>query len=228
MKTWFLGLSRGKQIVWSVLSVHVLCVLMLTVSHFVSYKKPKTSFTVHTVRLSPPAPQPVVASPSPVVAVKPKQTAKPSAPPKAAASKAIAAKKATTASPAPKVAPKPSPALLEQIEQSLTTLTSTTVATPKAALTIPKLLAAPEAPSAPDFFSATETVGAFLRESLELPEFGDVRATLWIDMDGHLIKMEILESKSAKNADFLKNRLPELQFPCLNKSTSMTVVFRNG
>jgi hypothetical protein len=225
MKIWFRSLSRGKQIAWGVLSVHVLCILMLTASHFLSYKKPKTSFTVNTVRLSPPKPQPMVA----VVAPKSVTATKPAAPSKTVAAAPLAVAKKTKGVAPAKPAPKASPSLLAQIEQSLATLTPVTPSsTPKATLNIPQLQAVPEAPPTYELFSATETIGAFLRESLELPEFGDVRATLWIDANGHLTKMEILESKSAKNADFLKNRLPELLFPCLNKSTSMTVVFRNG
>jgi hypothetical protein len=85
--------------------------------------------------------------------------------------------------------------------------------------------------------SAREDYGKFLigyfQENLDLPEYGDVKAQIEIDKFGKLIRYEVLETKSLKNAEFLKNALPELTFPCLNDfgifetAQTFTITFRN-
>ena len=72
-----------------------------------------------------------------------------------------------------------------------------------------------------------EIVAAFLQSALELPEYGDVVAKIEIGSSGELVSCEILDAKSTKNGDFLKNRLPELHFPCFNTATTFTITFRN-
>ncbi len=81
------------------------------------------------------------------------------------------------------------------------------------------------------------TYGAFLvgylQNTLDLPERGDVKLKMEIDRFGRLIDCEVLETRSEKNAEFLKNRLPELSFPCLNDfdiletAQTFTITFRN-
>lgn len=74
---------------------------------------------------------------------------------------------------------------------------------------------------------------AYLQNSLDLPEYGEVRVRLEIDRFGSLIHCEILETQSVKNGEFLKNQLPTLSFPCLNDfdifetSQTFTIAFRN-
>lgn len=70
-----------------------------------------------------------------------------------------------------------------------------------------------------------QTLIAYLQGSLDLPEFGEVKVDLEIDRNGHLVRFEILEEKSKKNAEFLKKRLPELVLPCFNDTSNETAVF---
>ena len=73
----------------------------------------------------------------------------------------------------------------------------------------------------------------FLQNALDLPEHGEVKALIEIDRYGNLIDCIILDSKSRKNSDFLKNRLPDLAFPCFNDfeiidaTLKFTLTFRN-
>ena len=75
---------------------------------------------------------------------------------------------------------------------------------------------------------------AYLQNALDLPEYGEVKAQLEIDRFGRLVDCQIVYTKSGKNAEFLKNQLPELTFPCLNDfgildSTHIfTITFRNA
>jgi len=70
-----------------------------------------------------------------------------------------------------------------------------------------------------------------LKEHLILPERGAVKLKITFNSEGRAISTEIISSKSKKNADYLKNRLPELSFPCFNHciegETSLEFLFRN-
>jgi len=218
MKTWFFSLTRAKQIVLSVLTAHTLCVLSLLINHVWTTKKSQNTFTVHTVRLTPALQQPpVVATAStqrPVAAVSgPSPTKKPSTAPT----------KKTTSTPKTKPSPKPvtaAPPLPEPVKPALTV--------PVLSLPTPSSTPTPSTPTTTtSSLSPTETIGTFLRDCLELPEFGEVKLRLTLDKSGRLLDLEILEAKSEKNAQFLKNRLPELEFPWLNENTTVTIVFRN-
>ena len=61
-----------------------------------------------------------------------------------------------------------------------------------------------------------EVLGLYLQEALDLPEYGEEKAKLTIDAAGTLLSLEIIETRSKKNSEFLKKRLPELTFPCFN------------
>ncbi len=79
-----------------------------------------------------------------------------------------------------------------------------------------------------------QVVSAILKESLILPEFGEVVAKIEIDRDGRVVQTEILKAKSLKNEEFLKNRLQELLFPCFNEfgvtdnRLDFTITFHNA
>lgn len=84
-----------------------------------------------------------------------------------------------------------------------------------AALSIPQAIELPkEEPP-----SYAEELLAFLEQMLELPEPGKVKMRLKIDLQGSLVQADILEEKSKKNGIYLKNRLPELTFPCFNPAS---------
>lgn len=65
--------------------------------------------------------------------------------------------------------------------------------------------------------SYAENLIALFTRHLNLPEFGSVKAAIQIDARGTLLKFTVLEEKSRKNSEFLKNRLHELTFPCFNE-----------
>jgi hypothetical protein len=73
----------------------------------------------------------------------------------------------------------------------------------------------------------SEYLIAYLQAALDLPEFGEVKAKLEIDRFGKLLALEILETKSRKNAEFLKKELPLLDFPQGTESSVYTITFRN-
>jgi hypothetical protein len=244
MRNWFYQLSRGKQIAIAVLMAHICCLIALSADYFFrAAPKKRQKIAVNLVQIVPPKipvqvksrpvptpkklpPKPIPAeptpqiTPSPVAAPKVKPTAKSPLPP--------ASKKAP-----PKATPLNSPqpdahaSLLKEIEANLESIASpSTPSKAKTVIHIPTLSEIAYHPNTEQ--SSDETIASFLQETLTLPEFGEVRMFLSIDATGHLQSLEILTSKSEKNAAFLKNRLPELQFPCLNGGASLTVVFSNA
>ena len=228
MRNWFYALSRGKQIVWSVLAVHALLVVVLMSESWLRRSHHRKAIAVHTVQwVEPQAPRApvVVAAPTPVARAKPAAKPTPKAAP--AAKKPVAEKPVVTKSHVKPQNPEQT-ALLNEIQQTLREIAkpATPVAS-KPQLAIPTLAATSVVQEAPPD-NVHERLSAFLQEALQLPEFGEVKVELSVDARGKLTHFKILETKSEKNADFLKNRLPELQFPCFNESSTLTIVFRNA
>ncbi len=147
----------------------------------------------------------------------PKQT-KPSAP--------SPSKKSTKPAPTPALAKKAAPKQ-----------TSAPAPKKKAELIIPSRIETKPVPvvveKTPTAPSYSEYLIGYLQNALDLPEFGEVRLKLEIDRFGHLLDCQVLESKSVKNGEFVKNKLKELEFACLNEfnifeSTHVfTITFRN-
>jgi hypothetical protein len=52
-----------------------------------------------------------------------------------------------------------------------------------------------------------------LQQKLQLPEVGEVRVRLTFSSSGEICKIEILDAKSSKNADWLKAELPRISLP---------------
>ena len=146
--------------------------------------------------------------------------------------------KTTSAAPAsPKPAKKtnaPKLELLEEIQSNFDSFTTETSVT-KSTLSLPALIAPKaeleELPSTDLHYG--EILIGYLQSMLELPEWGEVKALIVINRFGEPIRCDILESKSRKNGDFLKKRLPELSFPCFNdfsivgETLEFTITFRN-
>lgn len=222
LKHWFFGLTRGKQIGVSVIGVHLLCLAALSID-FLCHAKPskRRNVVVHTVQITPPKKQVAhVQSPS-----KSPPIAKKAAPTKKSAAKPQPKPKVVQDEP---VAKNPShTSLLQEIESNLDAIVAPAASLQRTNIHIPVLSEnAPEQTS--EGSSAEEIIAAFLSEALTLPEFGEVRASLSIDRWGHLQSCEIVSAKSEKNGAFLKNRLPQLQFPCLNEGATLTIVFSNA
>jgi len=79
----------------------------------------------------------------------------------------------------------------------------------------------------------TQAIIHFLEEHLELPEKGAVKIQLFLNANGSIKDLVVLSSESQKNAQYLKNTLPKLTFPCFNGSNrseipqDFTICFKN-
>lgn len=135
---------------------------------------------------------------------------------------AASSTKKTTVAPKKQVPAKPSTSALQEIEQSLAAIAKPTAAAPKTAIEIPTV----EFAEIED--SPIDRISSYLQEMLQLPEFGEVKVELSINRFGKLEKLEVLEAKSEKNEEFLRNQLPGLHYPCFNKAVTLTIVFSNA
>jgi len=61
-----------------------------------------------------------------------------------------------------------------------------------------------------------EALISYLQEKLELPSFGITKIKISITPHGKLQKLEILQSESNENIQYLKNQLHSLTYPCFN------------
>jgi hypothetical protein len=217
MKIWFYRLSRAKQIALGVLVAHVSLVLFLLADNlYQTWPTKRRKVIVNMVHITPPKATVQAVSPkkSEPIEKKPPQLKK------------TAAKPIKAAKPEPQ--PDSHTALLKEIEACIETIAAhAPLPATKTTIQIPTLRV-PTSATTIEAESSDEIIAVFLGQMLTLPEFGEVRAFLAIDRWGHLQTLDILDAKSAKNAAFLKNRLPELQFPCLNEGVSLTVVFSNA
>ncbi len=230
----YLSLTRAKQIGVAVVLIHVLIIAALIGHHLFTYRSPpKRPIAVRNRVLPKPqmpaktstqAKQPAVAVSSP-----PKQKAKPApAKPKPAPSQKKSSPKKSASQPLMK---EETP--LEELAKSLDSLVSQEPIS-KQTLSIPaKLRPNAEIVEQIENPNYSEQIIAYLQNSLDLPEYGEVKMKITIDRWGTPISCEILESKSKKNGEFLKKRLPELAFPCFNdyallgNSLEFTIMFRN-
>jgi len=79
----------------------------------------------------------------------------------------------------------------------------------------------------------TQAIIRFLEEHLELPEKGAVKIQLFLNANGSIKDLVVLSSESQKNAQYLKNTLPKLTFPCFNRGDrseipqDFTIYFKN-
>lgn len=129
-----------------------------------------------------------------------------------------------------------SPLALQQVKEALAALEA--LESPKSTptpLAIPGKIHFIESKSAvalPQSYGAH--VAAYLENQLTLPEHGEVKMELEIDRKGRVIHLSLLASESVQNSEFLKNRLPELAFPCFNdfdidtNTITFTISFRNA
>jgi len=185
-----------------------------------------------------------LAAPAPKVITQKKVQKQPAKKTVAAGSKPkpaapIKKKKTETKLKPPSIAKKAPPIkedrIFKEISNSLQAM-ETEAKRSRSTLTIPsKIEPAKDLPSVESTKDATysEYLIAYLQTTLDLPEYGEVRAKIEIDRFGRLIDCIILEAKSNKNAEFLKNQLPALTFSCLNdfgivdSTQTFTITFRN-
>lgn len=212
-KLWqsYLSLSRLQQIAIGVLAAHAVCFFALCLHHLASFRPPPKHPIL--VRTQTPVKQ-IAATPKPPAKAPSKPAAKPTPPVKPAPKEAPKKEtKKPTLSPTPtkKAPPKESPKPKESVSAP----------PPAKELPIPKRLPQKMASlqnieEKDEELPVQEQLIAFLQNTLELPEYGEVKVRLEFDRWGTLKQCTILEAKSPKNSEFLKNRLPELVFPCFN------------
>lgn len=228
----FLTLSRAKQITVAVCLAHFLAIFCLVTHHLatIRWKTPRP-MVVKTIIAQPPrtiahAPPKAAATttPKPQKVSAPKPTKKPSTKP----TNPIAKKSLPV--PISSLDPNPYKEIAESLETLSTATKSNRPSLPIPSKVQPKAQITTESDLDPTY---GEFLIAYLQTSLDLPEYGEVRTKLEIDRFGKLIHCEIVEAKSVKNADFLKNQLPQLTFPCLNDfgimdpTQTFNVTFRN-
>jgi hypothetical protein len=221
MKRWFHSLTRFQQIGVSVLAVHVLVILVLLTSHIACLRvKVRKPIAIQTVLLQKPVTAPVLAP----------TTVKKTQPPSPLPAKKAAAPPPVATTPQKKQTND----LLSQIAESLENLATTTKAPKSSALILPPSIQIKADELTIENPNYREMVSAILQNSLDLPEFGKVVASLKIGPSGSVVDCQILDSQSRKNAEFLKKRLQELSFPCFNqfgieeKQLNFTVTFQNA
>jgi hypothetical protein len=232
----FLTYSRGKQIAVAVCLVHFFAIFCLVAHHLttIRWKTPRPMVVktileqpprsiAHAPKATPtPKPQKVSAPVTPKPAKKPSPGLQPK-PTNPVAKKSL---------PVPKSSLDPNP--YKEIAESLETFSSEAKSN-RPSLLIPSKVQPKAQITTESNLDPTygEFLIAYLQTSLDLPEYGEVRTKLEIDRFGKLIDCEIVEAKSLKNAEFLKNQLPQLTFPCLNDfgiidpTQTFNVTFRN-
>jgi hypothetical protein len=70
----------------------------------------------------------------------------------------------------------------------------------------------------------------YLKQVLNLPEYGDVKIQLTVKEDGSFVNLVVLKAESEKNRKYLETSLPHLSFPPLKgkkKQETFTVTFCN-
>lgn len=233
--TRFLALSRGKQIGVVVCLTHFLLVFALIIHHLAtSRSKPLRPMVVRTLQTAPLIKQMSALPEKPKVLPKNPDKPKPAAKKEEKPKPTLATPKPAS-KPTSKPAPKPAvsdEATLKEMAQALESLSTSKQTRPQ--LHIPSKREIKKAPvETKEEPTYGEYLVAYLQSALDLPEFGEVRAKIEIDRFGKLIDCQILEAKSGKNAEFLKNQLPDLTFPCLNDfgivdaTHVFTITFRN-
>lgn len=244
---WFQSLSRFKQIGVCVLIAHAVVILMLSVNHVTSRRlKPRKPIAIRMALATSPEIKKAKTTEKRSInksEQKPPPKAKSPAIEKKQEVKKLMAPKKTAAAPESKKKTAPvaegasiNNELLEQIASSLDAIASSSKVLPKAkfAVDLPSSIEVQNQVRAsvanPGY---GETISAILQSNLDLPEYGEVVAKIEIDASGFVTQCEIIETKSRKNADFIKKRLQELAFPCFNEfgltetRINFTITFHN-
>lgn len=232
----FFTFSRGKQIAVSVILVHLLVLFCLTGHHLVTCRW-RTPRPMVIKMISPLAPlaKKVIASkeitqksqpPAEKNTVAPTAASKKTAAPVASAKKESKISTSVKGKPAQKTVEK---SVLKEIAESIDAISSEPKKSFRSPLNVP-VKAAPklqETPVEEDDATYEEYLIAFLQTALDLPEFGEVKMEIEIDSYGKLVDCKILDSKSRKNAEFLRKEIVALNFPVPLGSHKFTIVFRN-
>ena len=250
---WFHSLQKSRQIALCVCFAHFAAVLWMAIDHCLDPSLPERHpIFVRTIH---PAAPPILVKTQHTPSVSSpgvQHSTKPSLPPakkeKAPIATSTAPKKTR---PSQKVAKKltlppkkssiPTKAI-QEIEESLNALSAPARPTTLPDLKLPKQLVAKsvvvssvEDTSFPNEGTSTYHVCLVeaLQSSLQLPEVGEVRLKITIHSPGAVASVQILDTKSSKNAEWLKNQLPLIELPSfadfgiVDAFLEFTIMFRN-
>ncbi|MBF8263589.1 MAG: hypothetical protein HW387_1254 [Parachlamydiales bacterium] len=234
--TWYCSLKKSAQIALAVCLAHFAAIIWMSVDYYFSYKPPiRRPISVRTIQPANPIHVATAPSCEPSVASPPQSTPAP-----------ITAKKTRPAAAAPKKKPAPTRPIpahtLQQIEDSFAALSQPA---PKKSASQSKIQLPAAIVAKSNIQASVEEMSSIsmdyhirlvdhLQGALLLPETGEVRLKIAIVSPGKLASVEILDTKSKKNAEWLKNQLPLLDLPCFNDYNiidpllEFTITFRNA
>ncbi len=217
------------RLVYYIIGIHFALILALAFSGKSILPKKPSTLVVKNIIIKP-EPKKIIAKTKAPAVIK-KSITKPKSP---------IAKKKTVPKPQKKITTSslsPSKDLITQLEESLSKIEDSKISIPKLDnLEIPKpikslnIQAEIQNQETTDQKFQQQLIQA-LHENLKLPEYGEVKVSFTINLDGTISNLEILDQKSLKNQNYIKNALPELSFPWFNqianKSENFIITFKN-
>lgn len=130
----------------------------------------------------------------------------------------------------------PADKLWKEVDEALAKIDNKVYSKPQSKLDVPQIKSSSSSKIPfPDFGEMEEEAGtdeetliSFLRTSLKLPEFGEVKIQLTVKKDGSVVRLVVLEAESQKNKAYLEKNLPQLKFPLIfDKEKTFTLTFCN-
>lgn len=259
IKVWFGSLKKFNQIAVVIISIHIFLVFFMTIDHWLTFRpSPRPSMIVHTiqpqiapVRITPSS----QSNPKPIAPPQNRISTSPTTP---SPSKNKPVSPSSNKSPRPKVLSSKketkktnhsTPSLsipeetIQKIEKGLTTLSSSPKTISKSEIHVPEVLnqksitstqAEIETSTKPNETTYHLSLIEFLQSSLQLPEVGQVRLKITLSSPGIISSIQILNSKSEKNAQWLKTQLPLLDLPSfpdfgiVDNVLEFTITFSNA
>jgi len=202
--------------------LHIACIYYLFFDQSsINIKKNKKTFIVKNV---------IIQKPQPIKHVTPIKQSQPR--------KTVTAKNNNQKKKLPKIEKqekKPSPQnLLNKLEDSIKNLEKTSNVSSQNTLSIPKQITTLNIDNKEKVNPTgyKELLVEELKNNLNLPDYGEVKVKITINIDGSITNVVIIEAKSKKNQDYLKNTLPQLVFPWFNQyvkeQTNLMINFKNA
>lgn len=196
--------------------------------------------TVHSMATIQPPPRPVAAvaqktqeppqksSPRPTPALK-KDTAPKKLAQKPTNKPAIVEKGKPTKKEEPPKRLEPPEKIWSEIDQALAKIEKKSYPVAKQPIQVPRPVTFLDFErSELDESDAVSNLMGFLRETLRLPEVGEVKMEIMVKKDGTIGKVVVLRSESQKNKLYLQEHLPLLQLPMqLDQDKTWVVTFCN-
>lgn len=249
VKAWFCSLKKNSQIAILVALAHISAILWMSIDYCLSDRpKLRHPVIVRTIQqqttpvriAAPQKPQNAALAQAPTAANQPPKAAPPKTK-KQIPNAARPSKKNQSAPIKPKTIPTET---LQQIEEEFNAIAiePSNRKTRSAEIKLPSILQSKSALNASiEESSAQASVPStyhlclidLFQSSLQLPELGDVRVKIILSSPGTLDSVQILETKSEKNAEWIRNQLPLLALPSFNDFgivdaiLEFTITFRN-